>query len=52
VRNDPARWRGCVVAWRGGPCEPPEEHLAAGPWVLFGDPTELDRIAAGLGLPR
>jgi hypothetical protein len=28
------------------------DQLAAGPWLLLGDPDELDRIAGRLGLAR
>jgi hypothetical protein len=51
-------WRGSAVATPlRGRWVPPtpadaEDHLDAGPWLFFGDPAELDRIARGLGLPR
>jgi hypothetical protein len=46
------RWPDCVVAWRASAAGRPPDYLAAGPWVFFGDPAELDRIARGLGVPR
>jgi hypothetical protein len=48
----PSRWRGVVVAKPRGPFEPAPDSLAAGPWLLMGDPGELDRVAAALGLVR
>jgi hypothetical protein len=47
------RWRGLVVARRSAPgfvAEPSPEVLQIGPWVVLGDPYELDRIALALGL--
>lgn len=54
-RGGPAeRWRGRVVAWRGGPSgrSAVPGYLTAGPWTFFGDPDELDLVAAALRLPR
>ena len=52
-RGDPRAWRGCVLATRGGyPAPEDRDCLAAGVWVLQGDPAELDRVARALGLPR
>jgi hypothetical protein len=47
-------WRGLVVAKPRGPYGPTgtPDQLAAGPWLLMGDPAELDRIAGRLGLRR
>jgi hypothetical protein len=54
TRADARAWRGCMVAVPGrrgiSPGDP--EYLAAGPWLLVGDPKELDRIAGRLGLAR
>jgi hypothetical protein len=56
VANRPrtGRWFGCIVAVRGSHNSPPAdpEYLALGPWQLYGDPAELDRIAGALGVPR
>jgi hypothetical protein len=48
------RWRGCAVALPHGgrPVEGDPRYLAAGPWLFFGDPAELDRVAGRLGLAR
>jgi hypothetical protein len=43
-----------VVAVRGSRSVSPGDptYLALGTWTLFGDPAELDRVAAALGVPR
>jgi hypothetical protein len=49
------RWKGLVVvkpAIRCGDPPPFRETMQAGPFLFYGDPHELDRIAAQLGLPR
>jgi hypothetical protein len=49
------RWKGLVVvkpAIRCGEPPPFRETMQAGPFLFYGDPHELDRIAAQLGLPR
>ena len=49
------QWRGVVVARRSAPgldAVTSPEALQAGPWLLLGDPAELDRVASALGLPR
>jgi hypothetical protein len=52
-RGDPKAWQGCVFATTGGHLAPEDRnYLAAGPWILSGDPDELARIARALGLPR
>jgi hypothetical protein len=52
-RGDPKEWRGSVFATPGGhPAPEDRSYLAAGPWILSGDPAELDRIAARFGVPR
>jgi hypothetical protein len=57
-RGDARRlWKGLVVAQRrpvAGWHAPPhdEEYLEAGPFSLYGDPDELDRIAHSLDIPR
>jgi hypothetical protein len=47
-------WHGLVVAKPRGPYDPTgaPDQLAAGPWLRMGDPAELDRVAARLGLAR
>lgn len=45
-----ARWKGVVVAKPRGGFSPGDDALAVGPWLLFGDPDELARVADGLGL--
>lgn len=57
-RGDPRRlWKGLVVAqrrpvdaWHAPAGD--AENLEAGPFVLYGDPDELDRIARCLDIPR
>jgi hypothetical protein len=53
-RSDARRWRGGVVAVRGSRSVSPGDptYLALGSWTLFGDPAELDRVAATLGVLR
>jgi hypothetical protein len=52
-RGDPKAWPGCVFATTGGhPAPGDRNYLAAGPWILSGDPDELDRVARALGVPR
>jgi hypothetical protein len=55
-RGDVRPWRGQAVATRRrSPYESggdPREFLNVGPWVLYGDPAELDRISSELGLSR
>jgi hypothetical protein len=51
-RAEARGWRGCAVAWQGGTGGRPPDYLVAPPWVFFGDPAELDRIAGALGVPR
>ena len=47
-------WHGLVVAKPGAPfgTTGAPDQLVAGPWLLMGDPDELDRIAGRLGLAR
>jgi hypothetical protein len=47
-------WHGVVVAKPRGPYDPTgaPDQLAAGPWLLMGDPEELHRISGRLGLAR
>jgi hypothetical protein len=51
-------WRGCAVAtplrgrWVPPTADDVEDHLVAGPWLLFGDPAVLDEIGRALGVPR
>jgi hypothetical protein len=57
-RDDPRRlWKGLVVALRRpvDAWHAPEnagEYLEAGPFIFYGDPDELDRIAGRLDVPR
>jgi hypothetical protein len=49
------RWRGLVVvkpAIRCGDPSPFRDTMQAGPFLFFGDPHELDRIASHLGVAR
>src|SRR5262245_58856545 len=40
-RGDASSWRGCAVAVRRGGAPPGDpDYLAAGPWILSGDPAE------------
>jgi hypothetical protein len=49
-RGVASRWPGCAVAVRGKYAVPGRsDYLTAGPWLLYGDPEELDRIAWALG---
>jgi hypothetical protein len=43
---------GCVVGWRAGTRGRGPDYLVVGPFVLTGDPAELDRIAQAWALPR
>src|SRR5262249_26877927 len=47
-------WHGLVVAKPRGPYDPTgvPDQLAAGPWLLLGDPDEVDRISRHLGVRR
>jgi hypothetical protein len=51
-RADARGWRGGLVAVRGSRGVPSGDptYLALGTWTLFGDPAELDRVAAELGV--
>jgi hypothetical protein len=49
--DDPG-WEGTLVALPRTQAVPLEDTLQVGPFTLYGDPAELGRVAAGLGVPR